>query len=61
MGLVGFKINEIGGLAANGIPNTIELCFASFEFINVNEYDVCSGKYFSNDPFFELLIANHKE
>jgi hypothetical protein len=56
MGLIGLKINEIGGLAANGIPNTIELCFSALEFINPNEYDLITGKQFSNDSSYELLI-----
>jgi hypothetical protein len=58
MGLIGLKINEIGGLAANGIPNTIELCFASLEFVNANDYDFITGKQFSNDSLYELLIPS---
>jgi hypothetical protein len=60
MGLIGFKINETGGLGANGIPNTIELCFASLEFVYANEYDLITGKQFSNDPIYELLIPSEE-
>ena len=58
-GLIGFKINEIGGMTEAGIPNTIEICFASMEFVDANEYDIICGKYFSNDSTFELLLTNN--
>lgn len=54
--IIGFTINETGGLNSSSIPNTIEICFADFTFVNPNDYDLSCGKIFSNDADNELLV-----
>lgn len=56
--VIGFSINETGGVDENNIPNTIELCFADTEFVKENNYDYHSGKIFSNEIGHELMIAS---
>jgi len=54
--IIGFNINETGGLNAAGIPNVIELCFADEVYSGSNDFDTREGKKFSNEPANELLI-----
>ena len=56
MTVIGFCINETGKLNAAGIPNVIELCFATAPYITETEVDIIAGKIFSNEPVNELLI-----
>jgi len=56
MDMIGFNINEIGGLSDNEIPNTIELSFADKKYTNPSNYDNVCGKVFSNEFDNELMI-----
>lgn len=56
MSVIGFNINEVGGLNAENIPNVIELCFADEKYITSTEADVKGGKRFSNEFYNDLLI-----
>ncbi len=56
MSLIGFNINETGGLNADNIPNVIELCFTTDQYVNITEIDAKAGKKFSNEPGNDLLI-----
>ncbi len=56
MHVIGFNINETGGLNTAGIPNVIELCFADEAYTNATAFDNREGKKFSNEPVNELLI-----
>lgn len=56
MVVIGFNINETGGLNAANIPNVIELCFADEEYAHVIAVDISEGKKFSNEPINGLLI-----
>lgn len=56
MNVIGFNINETGGLTDAGIPKVIELCFADDAYIKPTEMDTKAGKKFSNEPVNELLI-----
>ena len=56
MSVIGFNINEVGKLNAAGVPNVIELCFGTQQYVTETEVDVKAGKKFSNEPFNDLLI-----
>ena len=56
MQVIGFNINETGGLNGANIPNVIELCFADEAFTYTTEADTLEGKRFSNEPGNDLLI-----
>jgi hypothetical protein len=56
MDMIGFNINDTGGLSDSKIPNTIELSFAKRKYTEPNNYDIASGKMFSNEFDNELLI-----
>ena len=57
MDVVGFNINDTGGLSDSKIPNTIELSFARRKYTEPNHFDIICGKTFSNEFENELLIA----
>jgi len=56
MSLIGFNINETGGIDAAGIPKVIELCFADKLYSSLTAFDIKEGKKFSNESVNELLI-----
>jgi hypothetical protein len=56
MRMIGFNINETGGLNAANIPNVIELCFAAEQYAHATAIDVKVGKKFSNEAVNDLLI-----
>jgi hypothetical protein len=61
MDMIGFNINDTGGLSDSKIPNTIELSFANRKYTEPNHYDIVSGKIFSNEFDNELFIPlNHE-
>ncbi len=56
MCVIGFNINEVGGVNTQNMPEVIELCFADEKYVHVTESDIKSGKRFSNEFYNELLI-----
>ncbi len=58
MKMIGFNINDDGGLNPENIPNVIELCFADHQYADVTEVDIKCGKRFSNEAENDLLIPS---
>ena len=56
MSVIGFNINETGGLDTANIPKVIELCFADKSYSTATEFDIKVGKKFSNEAVNELLV-----